>query len=152
MVWNWVYRYMLLPFIGAGACLAAAVLSWRALRAPTPVPVDTIAYPNKSVSLESCSVSVVGIAPARPGWAKSFREFADGIIRAAGDRLAVKGSAYTVWVTAECEKAGIRYAIRYRGKPDEEALGQLGSEIDKLPTFSHSDGPVKLTLRFRVRE
>lgn len=151
LVWDWVYRYMVMPFLGAGACLVAVVLSWRALRATTPVPVDTTIYPNASVSLESCGASADGIVAARPDWAKSLREFAAGVIKAAGDSLANGKSSCTVWVAAECNKEGIRYADRYRGTPDEVALGQLSAEIDKLPTFGIPDGTVKLTLSFRVR-
>lgn len=140
---------MLVPFIGAGGCFTAVVLSWRALHATTPIAVITAEYPSAAVSLVSYVVSAQGDVPAKPAWAESLSNFVNGVIKAAGECLAAGGS-YTASIIAECDKAGIRYVVQYRGTPNTSALEKLSAEIDKLPTFGIPEVDVKVTLSFQV--
>ena len=132
LVYEGIYRFMLLPFLGAGACAYSAMLLRRAMREAVPQKKNTIGYPSSTVRLIDMKITPDGVVSDDPVWVDAFTAYANGVIAAAGRCLA-GGGRYKVAVVTECDRRGREHKLGFRGKPDEDRLNEFFEEIKKPP-------------------
>lgn len=144
-------RAALWVLIWPGACVWAALLIRRALRAPVPSYFRTTDFPDPRVRLVELTVRIDEDIEPDPYWTAPLREYISHAIQAAGQHLSVSGGAYKVCVKTALRGGRREVTLGYKGRPAEGCLDDLFTEIQDYPGFLTPGGTIAVEMWFKVR-